>query len=206
MESKNVFINCPFDNEYYPLLKVIFFVLIYLGYKPKIAETSDSGQVRLLKIKDLMAASPLSIHDLSRVDPLKADAPARLNMAFELGIDFGLKYSGITDLQVKRFLILEKEDHRYKLVLSDISGNDIKSHKNDPELIIKSIRDWVKSQGVKKTVPRHKLIFAAYNEFSTYYNRMISEEGYDPKEITALTFSDVIDIMYQWIKEFKKSK
>jgi hypothetical protein len=82
----------------------------------------------------------------------------------------------------------------------------IKFHKNDPELIIKSIRDWVKSQGVKKTVPRHKLIFAAYNEFSTYYNRMISEEGYDPKEITALTFSDVIDIMYQWIKEFKKSK
>ena len=206
MERKNVFINCPFDNEFYPLLKGIFFVLIYLDFKPKIAETSDSGQVRLLKVKDLMLASPLSVHDLSRIDPLTTDAAARLNMAFEMGIDFGLKYSGIVDLEIKRFLILEKEDHRYKTVLSDISGNDIKSHKNDPELVIKSIRDWIKSQGSGQIIPRHKLIFSAYNEFSLYYNYMISREGYDPKEITSLTFSDVIDIMSDWIRTFKKSK
>ncbi|GAA0880374.1 hypothetical protein GCM10009119_33440 [Algoriphagus jejuensis] len=204
MDTKNVFINCPFDNEFYPLLKGIFFVLIYLGFKPKIAETSDSGQVRILKIKDLMVASPLSIHDLSRIDPLATDAAARLNMAFEMGIDFGLRYSGIPEYGTKRFLILEKEEHRYKTFLSDISGNDIKSHQNDPELIIKAIRDWIKSQGQRKAVPRHKLIFSAFNEFLMYYNQMIGGEGYDPKEITALTFSDVIDIMTNWVKKFKK--
>jgi hypothetical protein len=168
MDAKNVFINCPFDNEFYPLLKGIFFVLLYLDFKPKIAETSDSGQIRLLKIKDLMLASPLSIHDLSRIDPLATDAAARLNMAFEMGIDFGLKYSGIADLETKRFLILEKEAHRYKAVLSDISGNDIKFHNNDPEMLIKSIRDWIKSQESGQVVPRHKLIFSAYNEFSAF--------------------------------------
>ncbi len=204
MDTKNVFINCPFDNEFYPLLKGIFFVLIYLDFKPKIAETSDSGQVRILKIKDLMLSSPLSIHDLSRIDPLDTDAAARLNMAFEMGIDFGLKYSGIAELEAKRFLILEKEDHRYKTFLSDISGNDIKSHRNDPELVIKSIRDWIKAQGKEAVVPRHKLIFSAYNEFSLFYNQMISAEGYDPKEITALTFSDVVEIMADWIGKFKK--
>jgi hypothetical protein len=204
MDTKNVFINCPFDNEFYPLLKGIFFVLIYLDFKPKIAETSDSGQVRILKIKDLMLSSPLSIHDLSRIDPLVTDAAARLNMAFEMGIDFGLKYSGIAELEAKRFLILEKEDHRYKTFLSDISGNDIKSHRNDPELVIKSIRDWIKAQGQEAAIPRHKLIFSAYNEFSLFYNQMISAEGYDPKEITALTFSDVIEIMANWIGKFKK--
>ncbi|MBN7800603.1 hypothetical protein J0A67_07010 [Algoriphagus aestuariicola] len=204
MDTKNVFINCPFDNEFYPLLKGIFFVLIYLDFKPKIAETSDSGQVRILKIKDLMLSSPLSIHDLSRIDPLVTDAAARLNMAFEMGIDFGLKYSGIAELEAKRFLILEKEDHRYKTFLSDISGNDIKSHRNDPELVIKSIRDWIKAQGQEAAIPRHKLIFSAYNEFSLFYNQMISSEGYDPKEITAVTFSDVIEIMANWIGKFKK--
>lgn len=204
MDTKNVFINCPFDNEFYPLLKGIFFVLLYLDFNPKIAETSDSGQIRLLKIKDLMTLSPLSVHDLSRIDPLATDAAARLNMAFEMGIDFGLKYSGIQEFQSKRFLILEKDDHRYKTFLSDISGNDIKSHKNDPELIIKSIRDWIKSQGQGTAVPRHKLIFSAYNEFSVFYNQLISAEGYDPREITALTFSDVIDIMAEWIAKFKK--
>lgn len=186
------------------MLKGIFFALLYLDFNPKIAETSDSGQIRLLKIKDLMTLSPLSIHDLSRIDPLATDAAARLNMAFEMGIDFGLKYSGTQEFQSKRFLILEKDDHRYKTFLSDISGNDIKSHKNDPELIIKSIRDWIKSQGQGTAVPRHKLIFSAYNEFSVFYNQLISAEGYDPREITALTFSDVIDIMAEWIAKFKK--
>gem|GEM_PF-6483231 len=33
---------------------------------------------------------------------------------------------------------------------------------------------------------------------------MISREGYDPKEITALTFTDLIYIMSDWIREFKK--
>ena len=60
-----------------------------------------------------MLESPFSVHDLSRIDPLATDAAARLNMAFEMGIDFGLKYSGIGDLETKRFLILEKEAHRY---------------------------------------------------------------------------------------------
>ncbi|HSF52307.1 MAG TPA: hypothetical protein VLA71_01065 [Algoriphagus sp.] len=206
MANKNVFINCPFDNEFYPLLKGIFFTLIYLDFNPKIAETSDSGQVRLFKLNDLMKESQFSIHDLSRIDPIDAQPTARLNMAFELGIDFGLKFSGIAEYQLKRFLILEKELHRYQKALSDIAGNDIKNHENNPEKLIKSIRDWIKTQDKEVTIPRHKMIFSAYNEFSTYYYQLLSQEGYNPNQIGELTFQDTIDLMKGWILQFKPTQ
>jgi len=59
MSGKNVFINCSFDNQYFPLLKALLFTIIYSGLKPLISETSDSGEIRLHKIKDLMLVSVL---------------------------------------------------------------------------------------------------------------------------------------------------
>ena len=70
MNADNVFINCPFDNQYFPLLKALLFALIYIGKQPQISETTDSGEARLHKIKELMLESKYSIHDLSRIDPL----------------------------------------------------------------------------------------------------------------------------------------
>lgn len=69
---ENVFVNCDFDNFYFPLLKPLLFTLAYLDFVPKISEKSDSGEVRLLKIKELMSLSQFSIHDLSRMEPLKS--------------------------------------------------------------------------------------------------------------------------------------
>ena len=89
--EKNVFINCPFDNEYFPLLKSIFFTIIYLDLSPQISETANSGEVRLHRIKDLMMKSLYSIHDISRMETLQNGLP-RFNMPFECGIDFSLKF------------------------------------------------------------------------------------------------------------------
>lgn len=39
----NVFINCPFDENYLPLLRPLLFTVIYLRLKPRIAlEAIDS--------------------------------------------------------------------------------------------------------------------------------------------------------------------
>lgn len=56
--AKSVFINCPFDRDYYPLLRPILFTVIYLGLKPRIAlEELDSGMPRMAKISQLIAES-----------------------------------------------------------------------------------------------------------------------------------------------------
>ncbi|USD24641.1 hypothetical protein [Flagellimonas marinaquae] len=202
MDSKSVFVNCPFDNEYFKLLKPLLFTLIYIGLKPRISETSDSGEVRLHKIKEMMEDSKFSIHDLSRMEPLTEDKLPRFNVPFECGIDFGIKLSNPQKYQNKKFLILEKEQYRYQRVISDISGNDIKAHKNNPENIIKVVRDWFKP--TNNDIPRHKEMWLAFNEFEFDYEDILKEEGYNPKDIYELTFSDVIEYMTNWITSFKK--
>ncbi len=203
MTAENVFINCPFDNQYFTLLKPLLFTLIYIELKPQISETSDSGEVRLHKIKTLMSNSKYSIHDLSRMEPIKDGELPRFNMPFECGIDFGIKMTN-PDNATKKFLILEKEQFRYQKVISDISGNDIKAHKNDPEQVIKVIRDWFKP--TNQDIPRHKEIWLAYAEFEYDYEEILNSEGYDPKDIHALTFSDIIENMTIWIRNFKTKK
>lgn len=182
MNADNVFINCPFDNQYFPLLKAQLFTVIYIGKKPKISETTDSGEVRLHKVKDLMLESAFSIHDLSRIEPLKDGDLPRLNMPFECGIDFGIKLTNSAQKD-KRFLILEKEQYRYQRVISDISGNDIKAHGNEPELIIKAIRNWFKP--LIGYIPGHKSIWLAYVEFESDFEEVQKANRYNPKELAA---------------------
>jgi hypothetical protein len=100
-------------------------------------------------------------------------------------------------------LILEKEQYRYQKVISDISGNDIKAHKNNPEQIIKVVRDWFKPNN--HNIPRHKEIWLAYNEFEFDYEEILNAEGYDPKDINSLTFSDILEYMKTWINDYNKN-
>ena len=90
--EKNVFINCPFDSEYLKLLRPLLFTVIYVGLHPRIAlETADGGQARMKKILGLIRDSKYSIHDLSRMESTQAGELYRMNMPFELGIDFGCR-------------------------------------------------------------------------------------------------------------------
>jgi len=140
----NVFINCPFDADYRPLLRALIFTLVDCGLSPRIAtERADSGESRVDKIKELIRQSGLSVHDISRMEPLKPGDLPRFNMPFELGLDLGCREFGPEPLPAKRCLILETEPYRYQKVLSDISGNDIKHHRSDPETLVRCVRAWV---------------------------------------------------------------
>ncbi|MGH7010841.1 MAG: hypothetical protein ACREEX_08385, partial [Caulobacteraceae bacterium] len=75
--DRSVFINCPFDSMYRPLLRAMCFTIVACGYLPRCAlDYSDSAAVRFEKILDLICACDLSIHDVSRVelDMTSADA------------------------------------------------------------------------------------------------------------------------------------
>ena len=87
--DRNVFINCPLDEEYFSLLRPLLFTIIYLGYNPRIAlERSDSGEIRINKICELIQASQYSIHDLSRLKSAQTGeffgTPERYSRAQEL--------------------------------------------------------------------------------------------------------------------------
>ena len=146
-----------------------------------------------------MTNSFYSIHDISRIETQKGGYP-RFNMPFECGIDFGIKITN-SNLSKKEILILEKEKYRYKEYLSDISGNDIEAHKNSPEIIMKSIRDWFRKKN--KNVPSHIKILDAYLKFKTNYDEILISNELDPEDINSIPFTEIIDIMKEWIEENK---
>ena len=88
----SVFINCPFDEEYKLLLRPMLFTLVYAGLVPRLAsEKSDSLEQRIEKILRLIKECKYSIHDLSRLKSERANQFSRLNMPFELGIEYGCR-------------------------------------------------------------------------------------------------------------------
>jgi hypothetical protein len=109
--------------------------------------------------------------------------------------------SNLNGYNEKKFLILEKERYRYQKVISDISGNDIKAHHESPEQLVKTVRDWFKSS--LNNVPMYKEIWLGYNEFEFDYEKILKENEYNPKDIYALTFSDIIENMQVWVKKYK---
>ena len=67
MRDRQVFINCPFDEEYAPLLQAMLFTFVFLGYQPRLASEAVTPVVtRMDRINELILASRYSVHDLSR--------------------------------------------------------------------------------------------------------------------------------------------
>lgn len=199
--SKNVFINCPFDSDYVVLLRPLLFTIVYLGYVPRIAsESLDSGEPRIDKIVQLICQSKFSIHDLSRLQSSEKDEFYRLNMPFELGIDFGYRSFARGAARSKRFLILEKERFRYQRALSDLSGSDISNHNNEPEDIVHAVRNWFRGMSPRKP-PSGTVIWEQFNEFMADFYQARKEQGYKSKDLQLMPTREYIDFIEEWLRD-----
>jgi hypothetical protein len=197
--ERNVFINCPFDADYLPLLRPLLFTVVYLGLVPRIAlERLDSGESRLDKIVELIRASKYSIHDLSRSEAASAGELYRLNMPFELGIDYGCRLLGPAKYRLKRTLVLESIPYRYRAAISDLSGADVECHRNEPYKVIGVVRNWLKSNCLAKAAgPAH--IQSAFSEFMADDYNALTAEGFGPNEISELPVGELLERMTEWV-------
>jgi len=174
------------------------FCVVYLGFNPRLAtERSDAGESRLEKIKELIEGSQYSIHDLSRCQAKKKGEMFRLNMPFELGIDFGCRqYYGQTRA-CKRFLILEEKRYRFQAALSDISGCDIEAHAGSFEKAIKIVRNWLKTNA-EIDAPGPSKIVGAYTTFQEWEWEMKLAQGFSEEDIKEYPTSERLEAMRQW--------
>jgi hypothetical protein len=197
--GRNVFINCPFDADYIPLARILVFCVLRCGFQPRIAtERSDSGEIRVDKIRELIRSSRFSIHDLSRMEPLGPEDLPRFNMPFELGLDLGCRYYGTAHLRSKQCLILEKERYRYQKVLSDISGNDIRAHHNDPEKLVEELRDWLRVSSGEALLPAAKL-WEQLKLFSGQLKTLLQQQGYSERNVQSLEMAEYISFVKSWM-------
>jgi hypothetical protein len=152
--ATNVFINCPFDLEFQPLFHAIAFAVIQCGYTVRCAlEADDTGATRIDRIYRLIDECRFGIHDISRIEHDTDNNLPRFNMPFELGLFLGARRFGAKLQRDKQCLVLEAERYRYQKYLSDIAGQDIRQHDNDPAKAVGAVRDWLAASRSKSAQP-----------------------------------------------------
>ena len=196
--DQSVFINCPFDPDYDAILQAILFCVVYLGFVPRLArERSDSSEMRVEKITGLIEASLYSIHDLSRCVAKKRGEHFRLNMPFELGIDWACRRYFGDGREAKRFLILEEKPYRYQVALSDISGCYIQYHAADFQQAVRKVRNWLVSEaGIAADGAAR--ILARYADFQGWYFEKQLAAGFSDDDIKDYETSELLTAMIEW--------
>ena len=199
--SKSVFINCPFDDGFKAIFRAIAFTVISSGYHPRCAlDSTDGAEIRVSKIAGLIGECDWGIHDLSRIeiDPI-AGVP-RFNMPLELGLHLGARIFGRGRHRRKRALILEAEPHRYDAALSDISGQDIEVHANDPTRAIRCVRNWLSEHRSpdQPPLPGTTAMVDDYGLFQSEVDVLLVARRLDSLE--ELTHSDFVFVVHDWME------
>lgn len=199
--EKNVFVNCPFDATFYPLLRPLLFTIIYVGLKPRIAtERLDSGEARIAKIVELIQDSKYAIHDLSKIKATKKGEFFRLNMPFELGIDVGCRLFKGGECESKKCLVLVGERYKYQAAISDLSNSDVANHKNTPEDVVVETRNWLSSTcGLRADGPSK--IWDAFNVFMGDNYDALIDRGFSKQDIERLPVLELMEDMEKWVEE-----
>lgn len=197
--DRSVFINCPFDEEYAPILQAVAFCVFDNGLIPRIApENSDNAINRLDRILDIVRGSQFAIHDLSRCTSRSVGEFMRMNMPFELGIDFGCLKFGDGKMPLKSILVLERAKYDYQKALSDISGWDIEVHGNDHIRAVRHVNGWLRRQAATSQIGTAKIL-SNYATFQEWYWEKELKVGSSEDDIRAYPTIHVLDSMKQWI-------
>lgn len=195
--TDNVFINCPFDATYKPLFDAIVFAVHDCGFIAHCAlEEEDTSQVRIDKIYNIIADCCYGIHDISRTELDEISSLPRFNMPLELGIFLGAKKFGVQEQKRKNCLVLDREPYRYQQFISDIAGQDIQVHSNSPELVIKVVRNWLRTGTGRQTILSGNVIWKRYQKFVKDLPQLAQDFQL---EINDLIFNDYVWLLGKWL-------
>ena len=150
------------------------------------------------KIVRLIRESRYSVHDLSRLKAELAGEFYRLNMPFEMGIDFGCRTFGRGPLRSKRTLVLEADPHRYRTAVSDLSGCDIEAHEDTPLQVVVAVRKWLKNT-CGHNAPGPAKIWGDFNDFMASNYDELKAEGFSDADIEGLAIPELIERIENWL-------
>src|SRR4051794_260570 len=93
--SRDVFINCPFDDDFAAGFRALVFGVIACGFRARCAREMDDGtETRIDKLYRIIEQCRFGLHDLSRTELDSVNSLPRFNMPLELGILLGAKRFG----------------------------------------------------------------------------------------------------------------
>lgn len=196
--EKDVFVNCPLDTEYRPLLEAIVFTIHDCGFAARSAlEVTDTSQIRIEKISAIIAACKYGLHDISRTELDRDTGLPRFNMPLELGLFLGAKRFGAGKQKAKNCLVLDVDRYRYQKFISDIAGQDIVAHGGTVVQAIRVVRDWLSDAGrAAGKLPGGAAMMLRYQIFRYDLPDMSARRGVDPEE---MTFNEYVLRVEEWL-------
>ncbi len=200
----NIFINCPFDHEYRRLFQALMFGVHDCGLVARSAlEVVDGAEVRIDKIQRIIAECRHSIHDLSRTGLDSRTGLPRMNMPFELGLFLGAKRYGTGAQRKKTCIILDRDERRFRDFLSDIAGQDVRAHNDDPADLIREVRNaLVTTRPAGVELPSGRFIAERFSVFEQEMPRLCAVLNLDPDD---LGHRDLIRVITGWLMENSES-
>ena len=197
--SKSVFLNIPFDSRYHHLFHAIVFAVHDCGFIARSAfETDDGTQIRADKLMEIIGDSKYGIHDISRTGLSGDPRLPRFNMPLELGIFMGAKHFGGSRHRAKRGLVLDRDKYRYQIYCSDIAGQDIRAHNNEPKLAIRAVRNWLCTCPDRPlSLPGAKHMFDRYLLFRQQLPKLCRQFKLEYRD---LHFVDYTNLLVGWLR------
>lgn len=196
--NKNLFINCPFSNDYRPSFQAVVFAAIYCGFFPRCAqEADDSSDNRFEKICALIEQCDFGFHDISKVELDKTSRLPRFNMPLELGLFLAAKRFGNKRQRGKSCVIFDREPFRYQKFISDISGQDIHAHHGKLPKLLDEFTRWLQVAANDHRIPGGKQTLAKYKAFKSLIPQLAKEVHKKPAELTFFTYRE---LAANWIK------
>lgn len=197
--ENSVFLNCPFDEEFEPILQIIAFTIIYFGLNVRIApENTNNSSPRLARINQIISECKFGIHDISRCKAKKKGEFARMNMPFELGMDYSASIYGNDQHKTKQILVLGEKPYDFQKSLSDISGWDIKTHGGNVQRAAMAVRNWLVSQPEIEIKAGPSKIMSEYASFQEWYWKKKVAEGASEHEIKQYPTTEMLSEMVIW--------
>ncbi len=160
-------------------------------------EIDDSAQIRIDKIFGIINECKFSIHDLSRTELDPDTGLPRFNMPLELGMFLGARRFGGKRHGDKSCLIMDTKRFRYQEFISDISGQDIKAHQNEPRRAVRLVRDWLNDASGRKTIPGGIKIWGRYQKYLAELPALCAAADLTIRE---MTFNDKANFASEWLK------
>jgi len=179
------------------MFRAIVFAITRSGFRARCAlEVDDASQNRWAAISDIVDQCRYGIHDISRTELDGSPPLPRFNMPLELGLFLGAKRFGDEDQKRKRCLVMDTERYRYQRFISDLAGQDIHGHRNDPTECIETVAKWLRIQSRSTKVPGGRAMAREFGAFELVLPELCLGLQL---EVDEMTFGDLTTLASEYI-------
>jgi hypothetical protein len=98
--------------------------------------------------------------------------------------------------------VQDRERYRFQKFISDIAGQDIREHGDDPTRAIAQLRSWFATQPRRDVLPGGAAITKRYWAFREELTAILEKVGI---EATGLVFADYTNLVSTWLLERPRS-